>query len=223
MHSICTICKYYCIPWLVQISKIHWWHPHPVLEFTDFQLPIHRIIILPQTLSPPPSLLSGIQELLWCEWVGVTNTGGYVTSFGDWWYQQFPNVYNYYMWVCSAVRKRFTAIPFAPQLFYTMQLLSIWSAIPAFFSSIITGTYMTAWASFIVHLSGFQDLTTGKTCYRCSVDVVPTSPVNIGPYLHYAALEAKVDHKILTFSIPYFGDYHGTLFHDALPVGGKKH
>jgi len=58
----------------------------------------------------------------------------------------------------------------------------------------------------------FQDLTTGKTCYRCSVDVVPTSPVSIGPYLHYAALEAKVDHKILTFSIPIFGDYHGTLF-----------
>jgi len=67
----------------------------------------------------------------------------------------------------------------------------------------------------------FQDLTTGKTCYRCSVDVVPTSPVSIGPYLHYAALEAKVDHKILTFSIPYLVIIMVPCFDDALPVGEK--
>jgi len=34
------------------------------------------------------------------------------------------------MWVCSAVRKRFTVILFALQLFYTMQLLPIRSAMP---------------------------------------------------------------------------------------------
>ena len=71
------------------------------------------------------------------------------------------------MWVCSAVRKWFTVIPFALQLFYTMQLLPVRSAMPFlvvnlhFSAPLSLALIFTVCMSFIdctfVRFSGFNN------------------------------------------------------------------